>query len=233
MGSSVDAQRELAAAAGFSRPSLASRCCAWRSSFTATRRSHLDVLLLRSTVMRSLTAIAALAVFLIVAEAPLRELLRAGRYRALRANLKPHAPPLNLSRVLEVAGAERCVGDGRCAGDELREPEAVAGGVSSVYRSFLLLDAPPHWPLGRARSITIVSRLCTTAYALVAFTSSRWTASSSCQRRRTSPSGGRLGASRWPRCRGPPSPAACGTPRLRCSRRPSRTRRRRRRPRTT
>ena len=44
------------------------------------------------------TAIAALAVFLIVAEAPLRELLRAGRYRALRANLKPHAPPLNLSR---------------------------------------------------------------------------------------------------------------------------------------
>ena len=61
-----------------------------------------------------MTAIAALAVFLIVAEAPLRELLRAGRYRALRANLKAHAPPLNLSRVLEVAGAERCVGDGRC-----------------------------------------------------------------------------------------------------------------------
>ena len=48
------------------------------------------------------TAIAALAIILIVAEAPLRELLRAGRYRALRANLKPHAPPLNLSRVLEV-----------------------------------------------------------------------------------------------------------------------------------
>ena len=44
--------------------------------------------------MRSVTAIAALAVFLIVAEAPLRELLRAGRYRSLRANLKPHAVPI-------------------------------------------------------------------------------------------------------------------------------------------
>ena len=71
------------------------------------------------------TAIAALAVFLIVAEAPLRELLRAGRYRSLRANLKPHAPPLNLSRVLEVA--ERCVGDGRCAGDELHDFAAAKG----------------------------------------------------------------------------------------------------------
>ena len=82
--------------------------------------------------MRSLTAIAALAVFLIVAEAPLRELLRAGRYRALRANLKPHAPPLNLSRVLEVAGAERCVGDGRCAGDELHDFAAAKGRMARV-----------------------------------------------------------------------------------------------------
>ena len=81
--------------------------------------------------MRSLTAIA-LAVFLIVAEAPLRELLRAGRYRALRANLKPHAPPLNLSRVLEVAGAERCVGDGRCAGDELHDFAAAKGRMARV-----------------------------------------------------------------------------------------------------
>ena len=82
--------------------------------------------------MRSLTAIAALAVFLIVAEAPLRELLRAGRYRALRANLKPHAPPLNLSRVLELAGAERCVGDGRCAGDEIHDFAAAKGRMARV-----------------------------------------------------------------------------------------------------
>ena len=82
--------------------------------------------------MRLLTAIAALAVFLIVAEAPLREFLRAGRYRALRANLKPHAPPLNLSRVLEVAGAERCVGDGRCAGDELHDFAAAKGRMARV-----------------------------------------------------------------------------------------------------
>ena len=78
------------------------------------------------------TAIAALAVFLIVAEAPLRELLRAGRYRALRANLKPHAPPLNLSRVLEVAVADRCVGDGRCAGDELHDFAAAKGRMARV-----------------------------------------------------------------------------------------------------
>ena len=78
------------------------------------------------------TAIAALAVFLIVAEAPLRELLRVGRYRALRANLKPHAPPLNLSRVLEVAGAEPCVGDGRCAGDELHDFAAAKGRMARV-----------------------------------------------------------------------------------------------------
>ena len=82
--------------------------------------------------MRSLTAIAALAVFLIVAEAPLREFLRAGRYRALRANLKPRAPPLNLSRVLEVAGAERCVGDGRCAGCELHDFAAAKGRMARV-----------------------------------------------------------------------------------------------------
>lgn len=81
--------------------------------------------------MRSVTAIAALTVFLIVAEAPLRELLRAGRYRALRANLKPHAPPLNLSRSLEVAG-ERCVGDGRCAGDELHDFAAAKGRMARV-----------------------------------------------------------------------------------------------------
>ena len=120
MGSSVDARNELLRAHRV--PSLVHR-----SSFT-----HLHVLLASSTVGMRVTAIAALAVFLIVVEAPLRELLRAGRYRALRANLKPHAPPLNLSRVLEVAVADRCVGDGRCAGDELHDFAAAKGRMARV-----------------------------------------------------------------------------------------------------